>query len=80
MTDTTNKIETRRADQLTELRQAVWDAYGILGFDQDGDTNPDASSLTRRPVSPGRRSGLLDGGWWPSVRLARDGTRRLGRA
>ena len=24
------------------LRQAVWDAYGILGFDQDGDATPDA--------------------------------------
>jgi len=27
--------------QLAELRQAVWDAYGILGFDQDGDKTPD---------------------------------------
>ena len=28
-------------DQLAELRQAVWDAYGVLGFDQDGDATPD---------------------------------------
>jgi len=28
--------------ELAELRQAVWDAYGILGFDQDGDDTPDA--------------------------------------
>ncbi len=26
-------------DELLELRQAIWDAYGILGGDRDGDTD-----------------------------------------
>lgn len=27
-------------DQITTLQQALWDIYGILGFDQDGDKTP----------------------------------------
>lgn len=40
----------RKAAELAELRQAVWDAYGILGFDQDGDTTPDHLVAPPLPV------------------------------
>lgn len=30
------------SDEIAPLRQAIWDAYGILGFDRDGDPTPDA--------------------------------------
>lgn len=29
-------------EELVELRQAVWDARAIMGFDNDGDSTPDA--------------------------------------
>lgn len=32
-------------DQIESLRQALWDIYGILGFDQDGDETPRALSF-----------------------------------
>jgi hypothetical protein len=36
------------ADEIEELRQAIWDAYGILGFDQDGDRSHKAHSFPGR--------------------------------
>ena len=29
-------------DEIRKLKQMMWDAYGILGFDTDGDETPDA--------------------------------------
>jgi hypothetical protein len=34
--------ELQSGEQLRTHRQALWDIYGILGFDQDGDKTPDA--------------------------------------
>ena len=30
------------AEEIARLRQALWDIYGILGFDTDGDPTPAA--------------------------------------
>lgn len=35
-------IEAVTDRRLRDARQALWDVYGILGFDQDGDKTPDA--------------------------------------
>lgn len=39
-------------DELDAARQALWDVYGILGFDQDGDPTPaavgDLGEMVRR--------------------------------
>ena len=42
LTKTAGVLIQKISKELKESRQALWDIYGILGFDTDGDKTPDA--------------------------------------
>ena len=48
MAKTIEHLAADLEDQVIQLKQAVWDAYGILGFDQDGQPTP--AALTHPPM------------------------------
>jgi hypothetical protein len=54
MTDA-SMLKTDGDVDVLELRQALWDAYGTLGFDQDGDQTPaavrDLPNVVRRAAA-----------------------------
>lgn len=54
---------------VTPERQALWDIYGILGFDQDGDPTPaaianDLAAMVVEAAREYRADGLLDEEGW----------------